>query len=105
MSNSWDSPGQNTGMVSLSLLQGIFPTQGLNSGLPYCRQILYQLSHKGNPNKRQSSSNRIYTTEITGSKINIIPKDHSLKRYIKIDIKMPDHITPGLKFLNRLNNF
>ena len=35
--------------VSVSLLQGIFPTQGLNPGLPYCRQILYQLSHKGSP--------------------------------------------------------
>ena len=43
----WNSPGQNTGMGSLSLLQGIFPNQGLNPGLPHCRQILYQLSHKG----------------------------------------------------------
>ena len=34
---------------SLSLLQGIFPTQGLNPGFPHCRQILYQLSHKGSP--------------------------------------------------------
>ena len=34
---------------SLSLLQGIFPTQGLNPGLSHCRQILYQLSHKGRP--------------------------------------------------------
>ena len=32
---------------SLSLLQTIFPTQGSNSGLPHCRRILYQLSHKG----------------------------------------------------------
>ena len=32
---------------SLSLFQGIFPTQGSNPGLPYCRWILYQLSHKG----------------------------------------------------------
>ena len=31
------------------LLQGIFPTQGSNPGLPHCRQILYQLSHKGSP--------------------------------------------------------
>ena len=31
------------------LLQGIFPTQGLNPGLPHCRQILYQLNHKGSP--------------------------------------------------------
>ena len=36
-------------MGSLSLLQGIFPTQGLNPGLPHCRRILYQLSHKGSP--------------------------------------------------------
>ena len=43
----WNSPGQNTGVGSLSLLQGIFPTQGSNSGLPHCRQILYQLNHKG----------------------------------------------------------
>ena len=45
----WNSPGQNTGVHSLSLLQGIFPTQGSNSGLPHCRWILYQLSHKGSP--------------------------------------------------------
>ena len=45
--SSWNSPGQNTGVGSLSLLQGIFPTQGSNPGLPRCRWILYQLSHKG----------------------------------------------------------
>ena len=43
----WNSPGQNTGVGSLSLLQGIVPTQGSNPGLPHCRQILYQLGHKG----------------------------------------------------------
>ena len=45
----WNSPGQNTGVGSLSLLQGIFLTQGSNPGLPHGRQILYQLSHKGSP--------------------------------------------------------
>ena len=45
----WNSLGQNTGVGSLSLLQGIFATQGLNPGLPHCRQILYHLSHKGSP--------------------------------------------------------
>ena len=45
----WDSPGQKTGVDSHSLLQGIFPTQGLNPGLPHCRRILYQLSHQGSP--------------------------------------------------------
>ena len=38
-----NSPGQNTGVGSLSLLQGIFPTQGLNPGLPHCRRILFCL--------------------------------------------------------------
>ena len=47
--SSWNSPGQNTGVSSLLVLQGISPTQGLNSGLLDCRQILYQLSHKGSP--------------------------------------------------------
>ena len=42
----WNSPGQNIGVGSLSFLQGIFPTQGLNPGLLHCRRILYQLSHK-----------------------------------------------------------
>ena len=35
----WNSPGQNTGVGGLSLLQGIFPTQGSNLGLPHCRWI------------------------------------------------------------------
>ena len=48
--NSWKSVGQNTGVGSLSLLQGILPIQGLNLGRLHCRQILYQLSHKGSPN-------------------------------------------------------
>ena len=43
------SPGQNTGVSSLSLLQGIFPTQGPNPGIPHCIWILYQLNHKGSP--------------------------------------------------------
>ena len=38
---------ENTEVGSLSLLQGIFPTQGSNRGLLHFRQILYQLSHKG----------------------------------------------------------
>ena len=47
--NPWNSLGQNTGVGSLSLLQGIFPTPGPNPGLPHCRRILYQLSHKRSP--------------------------------------------------------
>ena len=44
---------KNTGVGSHSLLQGIFPTQGSNPGLPHCRQILYQLSHKGSPSGKE----------------------------------------------------
>ena len=45
----WNSPGQNTGVGSLSLLQETFPTQGSNPGLRHCRLILYQLSYQGIP--------------------------------------------------------
>ena len=45
----WSSLGQNTGVGSLSLFQGNFPTEGLNPGLPRCRQILYKLSPQGSP--------------------------------------------------------
>ena len=44
----WNSPSQNTGAGSCSLLQWIFPTRGSNPGLLHCRSILYQLNHKGN---------------------------------------------------------
>ena len=52
---------KNTGVDSLSLLQGIFPTQGLNPGLLHCKQFLYQLSYKNpgvkpNPEAQESWS-------------------------------------------------
>ena len=59
----WSSPGQNTRVGSLSLLQGLFPTQGSNPGLPHYRQILYQLSHKGSPGWRKE---RGKTLRLTG---------------------------------------
>ena len=47
------SPGKNTGVACHAhfsyILQGIFPSQGLNPGLPHCRQILYHLSYQGSP--------------------------------------------------------
>ena len=57
----WNSLGQNTGVGSLSLLQGIFPTQESNPGLPHCGQILYQLSHQGSP----------LTTRLSGESLKI----------------------------------
>ena len=43
----WDSPGQNTGVGSHSLLQEIFPTQGWNPGLPCCKWILLPTESPG----------------------------------------------------------
>ena len=55
-----DSPGKNTGVGCHALLQGFFPTQGSNPGLPHCRQILYHLSHQGSPlTKRQGERNEL----------------------------------------------
>ena len=45
----WDFLGKSTGVGCHFLLQGIFLTQGLNLGLPHCRQTLYPLSHQGSP--------------------------------------------------------
>ena len=55
----WNSPAQNTAVGSLSLLQGIFPTQESNWGLLHCRHILYQLSYQGNPQSGQEI--KVYT--------------------------------------------
>ena len=62
--SSWNSPVQNIGVGRLSLLQGIFPTRGLNPGLPRCRWILYQLSRnfRGMEEpRRQKQEQRIWT--------------------------------------------
>ena len=53
----WNSLGQNIGVGSLSLLQGIYPTQELNRGLLHCRRVLYQLSYQGSPHAHHSTVN------------------------------------------------
>ena len=55
----WNSLGQNTGVGSLFLLQGIFPTQGLNPGLLHCRQVLCQLSPRGSPLQKSTQSSNL----------------------------------------------
>ena len=93
----WNSPGQNTGVGSRSLLQGIFPTQGSNPGLPHCRRILYQLSHKGSPGvidktlkviqnvikaKKENKSPRKLTSITAGSRATIFAILRSIVRKI-----------------------
>ena len=50
---------KNTGVGSLSLLQGIFLTQELNQGLLHCRRILYQLSYQGSPTENMFTENLV----------------------------------------------
>ena len=66
----WNSLGQNTGVGSLSLLQEIFPTQGLNPGLPQYRQILYQLSHQGSVHAYNNTIHNSQKSETTSVSIN-----------------------------------
>ena len=62
-----DSSVKNTGVGSCSLLQGIFPTQGSNPGLPHCRQTLYHLSHQGDSSGEgcQLTSNKFFIKKQT----------------------------------------
>ena len=55
----WDSPGNNTGVGCHALLQGIFPTQGLNPRLPHCWRILYCLSRQESPYYSAMKKNKI----------------------------------------------
>ena len=84
LSNPWNSPGQNTGVGNLSLLQQIFPTQESNWGLLQCRQILYQLSYH---TYKQSSLNLAQSlNELRGFTLTL-----SSKGKINPDRKMKNH--------------
>ena len=57
--SQWDFPGKNTRVGCHFLLQEIFLTQGLNPGLPHCRQTLYCLSHQGRSESDSVVSNSL----------------------------------------------
>ena len=60
----WDSPGRNTGVGCHFLLQEIFPTQGSNLGLPYCRQMLYHLSQRGSSKVEQKRKRALNYSQV-----------------------------------------
>ena len=65
---------KNTGVGSLSLLQGIFLTQELKRGLLHCRRILYHLSHQGSPNdKAHSGGSDIKESTCSAGDLGLIP--------------------------------
>ena len=76
----WNSLGKNTGVGSLSPLQGIFLTQESNQGFLHCRWILYQLSYQGNP-------------LMTSSNLNFLPKTVSLNTII-LRVSNSTHLVP-----------
>ena len=57
----WDFPGKSAGVDCHFLLQGIFPTQESDPGLPHCRQKLYRLSHQRSPDKELISCLQSYS--------------------------------------------
>ena len=64
---------QTDGLGQVSLLQGIFPTQGSNPGLPHCRRILYQLSHQGSPLTYSIyKANAVYTMRGWNSRVKTV---------------------------------
>ena len=77
-----NSPGQNTGVGSLSLLHRIFPTQGLNPGIPHSRWILYQLNHQGSPND-SSVKNLPPVQETQGIHVGFLGQEDPLKEEMK----------------------
>ena len=59
-----DSPGKNTGVGCHFLLQGIFPAQGLNGGLLYCRQT-HRLSHSGSQNVKEFTKEHLHFQKLS----------------------------------------
>ena len=82
-----EPPGKpkDTGMGSLSLLQGIFPTQESNQGLLHCRRILYQLSYQG--------SLFISLVSIISNNASFIQKSDWIINYIVVLTIQPLHDT------------
>ena len=69
----WDSPSKNTGVGCHFFLQRIFPTQGLNPGLPHCKQTLYRLSHQKSLDSILKSRDITFLTKIHIVKAMVFP--------------------------------
>ena len=99
-----DSPGKNTRGSYHALLQGIFPTQGLNSGLPHCRWILYHLNHQGSPRIREWVASLL-------SRGSSQPKNRSCNQFSSVAQSCPtlcdpmNRSTPGLPVHHQLPEF
>ena len=94
---SRDFPGNSTGVGCHFLLQGIFLTQGLNPGLPRCRQTLYHLSHQGNPQMHHSVQEACSTSGL--------PVHHHLLEFTQAHVHwVSDAIQPSHPLSSRLQS-
>ena len=99
----WNSPGKNTGVCCHALLQGIFPTQGLNPGLLNCGQILYQLSHQGSQTSplflgwRRTSQGEVLFTGPTQTPSEQVQNSWNLRNQIRISWAFCDSPDRGWK--------
>ena len=92
----WNSPGQNSGVSSLSFFQGIFPTQGLNPGLPHCRQILYQLSHRGSPRILEQAAYPFSSVSLPGASMRKPTHDKVMWRGLMGKASQASGFPPGI---------
>ena len=84
----WNSPCKNTGVDCHALLQGIFPTQGLNLGLPHCRQVLYCLSHQASKKKKKEIKKIVKTSF---KRIKCFPRNFICPRKLKSIHRLQKH--------------
>ena len=102
----WNSPGQNTGVGSCSLLRGITPTQRLNLGLPHCRQILYQLSHKGSLNNTLEGLNSKITeaeewiNDLKNRMVEITAAEQNIEKRMKRNADNLRDLRDNIKYTN-----
>ena len=97
-----NSPGQNTGVGSLFLLQGIFPNQGSNPGPPPCRWILYQLSHKGRP---RTLNTRVGHLSLLQGIFPTQESNQGLLHCTRIPYQLSHQGTPGSSYLTQFYLF
>ena len=106
----WSSPGQNTGVSSCSLLQGSC-NPGIERGLPHCRQILYQLSHKGSPRILERVA---YTSPVDlpypgvkpgspGLQMDSLPAELSGEPFACSEWDLIPYLKPTISFLPQIN--
>ena len=88
----WDSLGQNTGVGSLSLLQGFFLTQESNRGLLHCRWILYQLIYEGNPRGCPPQIAQEFLLPVLLLRLDLrLEKSRRLRRSVHKDVSVCSH--------------